>query len=183
MTDTDDQTGAPDDTSQPATETTEAPEPTGQAPGGDNTDTEDVEPTSDTEDDVAKWREMARRHEARAKSNADAAKRLPELEETLAGALTDVETLTTERDTATEERDQASARVVALEAALDAGLALADLDLVDTTTGTPEQITARITALAERIGKAATGRPVGSLGRGGTPPADPDDWLRAQARR
>lgn len=92
-----------------------------------DTDTETTEETTEVEgttDDTAqaeieKWKALARKHEGRAKENADAAKRLKELEDE---GKSDLERLQAQLAEATTRADKAEAKSLRLEVAAAKGL-------------------------------------------------------------
>lgn len=77
------------------------------------------DPPADTGDEVEKWKAMARKHEAEAKKNSDAAKKLQELED----ANKSESQKLTDRATEAEKRAEAAdARALKLEIAGEKGL-------------------------------------------------------------
>lgn len=86
-----------------------------------NTDT--IDPSATTDKDVAaeaeKWKALARKHEASAKANADAAKRLAELEDQ---GKSDTEKLSGRIAEAEKRAADAEARAMRLEVAATKGL-------------------------------------------------------------
>ena len=64
------------------------------------------EPTAATADDLAKWKALARKHEANAKANAAAARRLAEIED---ANKSEAERLSARAEAAERERDEARA--------------------------------------------------------------------------
>jgi hypothetical protein len=74
---------------------------------------------SKLEAEAAKWKELARKHEARAKENAEAAKRLAELEDS---GKSDLERLTAQMKAESDRADKAEARALRLEVAATKGL-------------------------------------------------------------
>jgi hypothetical protein len=98
-----------------------ADEPTNEA-----TDTE-AEPSAPVEDEAAKWKALARKHEQQAKANADAAKRLAELEE---ADKSELEKLAEARSLAEKRAADAESASLRLEVALDkapAGMGVAQV--------------------------------------------------------
>lgn len=92
-----------------------------------------VEPDKGKADDkdaeIAKWRAMARKHEANAKTNSDAAKKLADIE---AASLTEAEKLATAKDAAEKRATAAIERAVRAEVKALAADAFADpSDAVD----------------------------------------------------
>lgn len=78
--------------------------------------------TGDLRNQLNHWREMARKNESRAKENADAAKRLAEIEDAQKSA---TEKLTEERDKLAVELTEYRVRDIRTQAAIDAGLGAA----------------------------------------------------------
>lgn len=70
-------------------------------------------------DEVEKWRTMARKHEARAKENADAAKRLADIE---ASNQTDLERLNERANAAEKRAESAELKALRYEVAADKGV-------------------------------------------------------------
>lgn len=147
-----------------------------------------VKPPADA--DVAKWKALARKHETAAKANADAAKRLAEIED----AQKSEQERANERAQAAEKRlnelQSANAR---LRAATVYGIPAELVDLLGE--GTDEQISERAELLAARLAAVApptaptappATRPVESLKPGAAPAGgeqDPNAWLRNLAGR
>lgn len=100
--DTDDTAADTGDTPDPAAPATPDPDPT---PGGD-----------DLGDDLEKWKRIARKHEARAKANAEAAEKLKKLEDE---GKSEGERREEALATITSERDQLKQENLRLTVALD----------------------------------------------------------------
>jgi hypothetical protein len=94
--------------------------------------------------DLEYWKKRARDNEAKAKANADAAKRLQELDD---AAKTDAQRIAEETARAQQERDEARAETLRYKAAATHRVSEANFDLLGT--GTEEEITAR----AKRVGE------------------------------
>lgn len=136
------------------------------------------EPTA-TADEVAKWKALARKHEAEVKQLRPQAAKAKELEDAQL----------TELEKTAERAAQAEARAAALElqvtrerVAREKGLT----DFAEFLTGTTEEeIAAQADRLAERLPGRAPGRPVEQLHSATTAaPAvesSMDDWIRASA--
>lgn len=106
MSDTDARTDtAPVATDSPAATDTEAAEP---AP-----------PPFDPTDELAKWKEMARKHEQRAAANADKAKRFDEIEE---ANKTETQRLQDQLEALQKERDEARLQALRTKVASEAGV-------------------------------------------------------------
>lgn len=127
-------------------------------------------PAADTTD----WKAEARKHEARAKANAAAAKELADLK---AAQMSDEEKRAAELKTAAVERDQARAEAARERAARKHKLSDDDLELLD---GVPaEQFDARAAALAKRIQAAAVPQQSGGEVGGQAAAADIDAQIAA----
>jgi hypothetical protein len=114
--------------------------------------TETTAPANTDTDDAAKWKALARKHEAQAKANAEAAKRLSEIEES---QKTETQKLIDRAEKA--ERELLQARTTALIARAAKKYGIPD-DLSDFLDGaTEEDIEAKAVKLAESI--AAAKRP------------------------
>jgi len=153
---------------------------TEQSPAADTVTDATPDPVADTAstvDEVAKWKALARKHEAEVKALRPKAAKADELEESQKS----------EVEKATARAAEAEARAAALERnaardriARDKGLG----DFAEFLTGdTEDDITAAADRLAALIPPRAPGRPVETLQRGNTPPAaastsSPDDWIR-----
>jgi len=71
---------------------------------------------TDPKDELAQWKSLARKHERRARENADAAKRLKELEDS---GKTEIERLTSQAAEAVKRAERAEAEALRMEVALD----------------------------------------------------------------
>lgn len=163
----------------PAGGAEDAPEPA-PADAPDEPDTGD-EPEGDTPDPAAeaeKWKALARKHESQAKKNADAARRLAEIEES---QKTEQQKLAEAKDAAAQEATEARAEATRLRMAIKYGLEEEDLDLLGT--GPEEDIEARAERLAARIGAMTepsddkpgpSRRPQEKLRPGASTDSDPD---------
>lgn len=85
----------------------------------DDPDDDKSEDVKKLEDEVAKWKALARKHEGNAKTNADAAKRLKELEDADKSELQKAQDAAAE---ATRKAEAAELRAVRAEVAADKGL-------------------------------------------------------------
>jgi hypothetical protein len=135
--------------------------------------------------EAEKWRSLARKHEGRAKENADAAAKAKSVEDQIA----ELRSQLAERDVADVERNGRMAMTQVHAALAEAGIKKADaagfLELVDPTTlltdGQPDE--KAIGKLAESVKKLA-GRvtPDFDQGRkGGTAPPNMNDLIRRAA--
>jgi hypothetical protein len=133
------------------------------------------------EADRDKWKNLSRSHEGKAKSNADAAAKLAQLEDSQKSE----QQRLTDRLTATEvELAQYRTREVRTAAAVQAGLSP---DMAEYLTEVePEKALAQAKKLAERL-KPAEPKPAdlrqGARGAAATPAQDPNAWLRAATGR
>lgn len=144
--------------------------------------------TVDSSADVAKWKALARKHEAAAKANADAAKRLAEYED---AQKTEQQRLQERAQAAEKQLTELQARNARLMAATVHGIPAELIDLLGD--GTEEQINERAELLAAKLAAAAPPpaaaappqtRPVESLKPGAAPAGgeqDPNEWLRKLA--
>lgn len=122
---------------------TEAPE----TPESTDTSSPSPQPETDAANEVEKWKSLARQNEAKAKANAEAAKRLVELEES---SKSDAQR-TADR-LAKLEAETASARAEALRLRVAAthGVSAEDAELFLTATD-EETLTRQAKRLAERV--------------------------------
>lgn len=112
-----------------------------------STDTATVDaPPAEATSEVEKWKALARKNEARAKENAEKAKRLDELEE---ASKTEQQKLADAAELARKEAAETAAELAKLRAAVKHGLSDDDLELLGT--GTAEEIEARAERLAARL--------------------------------
>jgi hypothetical protein len=127
------------------------------APGSDDVTSEDQgsdEETGDQPDlasELAHWKAMARKHEARAKDNASAARRLKEIEDANKTDLQRAQERAEEAERRAAESDANHHRMMAA--------AMHDLpvDLIDVLgSGTEEEIGQRAEAIAQAIDRSAT---------------------------
>jgi hypothetical protein len=159
------------------------------------TDATTTPTTPDLSDETAKWKALARKHEAESKKNATAAKRLAEIEEAGATELERAQKAATESATklqAAEDRaNRATIRAAVMAAATKAGaidpdavLQLLPADALtidgDTVTGADEAVKALLAAKPYLAGKPA--KPAGGSGdqgaRGTAPLAVTRDQLK-----
>lgn len=126
--------------------------------GTDSTD------TVDKDAEVEKWKAIARKHEERAKANADAARKLQEIED---ANKTEQQKLEERAAAAEAKATSTETELARLKAAVKFGLAEGDLDLLGS--GTPDEIEERAEKLAARLADASAqsdaDRPVNGLGR------------------
>lgn len=145
----------------------------------ETTDTESpaTEQTAPAADDVAKWKALARKHEAQAKANADAAKRLAEMEDANKSELQKLQ----ERAEAAEKRSaDTEARLLRAEIAAEKGLPAA---LAARLTGdTKEELEADAEQLLALVGKPAPGKSADALVGTRTAPAVAEDVDKVAAR-
>lgn len=169
-------------------EVASTPEPSTPEPQEQEPDTGAA--PKDWQAEAAKWKNLARKHESTAKTNADAAKRLSEIED----AQKSEQQRFQDRATAAEQRalqlQSANARLLA---GATHGIPADLIDLLGD--GDEEQINERARLLAEKLAVVhpaavattpASSRPVESLKPGAAPAAsepDPDAWLRRLAGR
>lgn len=129
-------------------------------------DTETVTAEStDLGNEVAKWKELAKKHEQRAKANADAASKLAQLEES---QKTEAQKLAEAAEQNRREADQARSELTRIKIALRYGITEDDIDLLGD--GDAEQIESRAKRLAEKNLAAAEAalstRPRGDVDQG-----------------
>lgn len=135
-----------------------ADDPPGDDPPKDDPKPEpkNDDPTADFGDDVAKWKAFARKHEADAKKNAEAAKKLKEIEDS---KKSDLEKLT-EKQTAAEQRAvEAELKALRLEVAAEKGLTPAQAKRLQGTT--KEELEADADELLESFKPADDDAPSG----------------------
>lgn len=149
--------------------------PTDQPPATERPDTGADADTGKLAADLDKWKALARKHEAAAKANADAAKRLTEIEDQ---GKSELEKLTARAEQAERERAEVTGRALRLEVAFEKGL-------------TPQQAKRLVGASREELEADADeilrdfpalkpdGRPRGDAGLGPRPPAAPSDPKQA----
>lgn len=153
--------------------------------------------TPDWEAEVSKWKSMARKHEAAAKANAEAARKYAEFEES---QKTEQQRLADRLAAAERERDQAHQARAKLLAAATYGIPAGLLDRIGGSS--EEEINESAQAIAQEIeaevakrlaatpppapAPASTGRPVEALRPGAAPGpdtsdgSDPNAWIRQQ---
>src|SRR5690625_1832292 len=136
--------------------------------------------TQSDEEEVEKWKSQARKHEARAKENADKAKQHDEY-----GEWQKYEQQKRSDAKGKAERDAAdtAAELARMKAAVKHGLSEEDLELLD---GVPaDQVEARAERIAERLGSKRQGFPDLAQGRGkpGESKPDQNELIRAAAKR
>jgi hypothetical protein len=138
---------------------------------------------SGTEPDLAaeaqKWRDLARKHERRAKENSAAAKELADLKQ---AGMSEQEKLSAQLAEATRERDEARADHARIMAAAAADLPVELID--DLGSGTEEEINERAGRFASVIEAEVQKRVNAALGAGqgtrnGSPAARPVESMRA----
>lgn len=128
-------------------------------PKDDPQDEEPKDPPK-ADDDKTDWKAMARKHEQRAKDNAEAAKELAKLKKS---QMSEAEKLQTERDEAKAEAEATKAENARLKVEKKfKNLTDDDFAILD---GVPaDQYEARAKALSDRIAKAAPDAPAGPSG-------------------
>jgi len=141
-----------------------------------DTGADDGQTVTDTvsTEELAKWKQLARKHEEQAKKNADAASRLEELEK----QQSDASELSKQLQEARDEAEKKDFEIARLTAALNHGLSADDLDLLGT--GTPEEITKRAERLAERLSPEPVVPSSVNQGGNGTPPQVSGEKLAEQ---
>ncbi|MFG1683502.1 DUF4355 domain-containing protein [Nonomuraea sp. NPDC049269] len=176
------------DVEQLLAEVGSTPDPSTSDPQAQEPDTGAA--SKDWQAEAAKWKNLARKHETTAKTNADAAKRLTEIED----AQKSEQQRLQDRATAAEQRalqlQSANARLLA---ATTHGIPADLIDLLGD--GDEELINERARLLAEKLASAvpapvpanpSSTRPVESLKPGAAPAANepnPDAWIRRLAGR
>lgn len=140
----------------------ETAEPTTEASA---TEAPNAETAPEAGSEVEKWKALARKHEERAKANADAARRLAEIEES---QKTEQQKLEDARAAAEKRAADTAAELARMKAVVKYGLTEDDLALLGS--GTPEEIEERAEKLAARL-KVATpaAPPAAGLGAVGQP--------------
>jgi uncharacterized membrane protein YqiK len=123
-----------------------------------------------------KWKALARKHEGTAKANAEAAKRLTEIEES---QKTETQKLADKVSAAERERDDARTELAKMRAAVKHGIAEEDLDLLGT--GSEEEILARAKRVAERLGAKKAPDFDGGPRKTADKPADMNTLIRRAA--
>jgi len=156
----------------------EETDPEGGTPAG-APDTTDA-PKADTADEAAKWKAMARKHEAEAKRNAEAAKKLAEIED---ANKSDIERAAATTKAAEDRAVAAELRAMRLEVAASKGLTPAQAKrLVGTTV---EELEADADELLDTFKPAGDGeqsskpqlpgKPQQQLRSGGDPTEEPTE--------
>lgn len=155
-------------------------------------DTDELDDTADKDwqAEADKWKNLARKHEEQAKSNADAAKRLTAMEEAQKSA---EQKAAEARASAEKERDQARLELLKRDVADAAGLPKSwAARLVGST---KEELEADAKEMAKDLPKPSgptPSRPVADLKPAalaagdkstGSSSADIDNWIRQRARR
>jgi hypothetical protein len=150
------------------------PEPT--PPTGDPEPKPDPSGEPDWKAEAEKWKKFARQHEATAKSNADAAKRLADMEE---ANKTEAQKLADKAAAAEKKASEAELKALRLEVAGEKGLTPAQAKRL--IGGSREELEADADELIKTFGKTEdkptggpSGRPKERL-RGGNDPTDHDD--------
>jgi hypothetical protein len=157
-------------------------DPTGATPATDpatDTDPTDATPTKDWESEAEKWKSLARKNEKTAKANADAAKRLAELED---ANKTEVQKLSDKAAEATKQAEAATATALRLEVALEKAPDGMPVDKIRSLAkrlagATREELEADADELFSEFGesKKPPGKtPKPDLKGGGKPDAEPD---------
>ena len=143
-------------------------------------DTDTSEPTpspSPVADEAAKWKALARKHEAQAKANAEAAKKLDELEN---AQKSEQQRLTERAEAAEKAAAEATSRLLRAEVAMEKGLPAA---LAARLTGTTkEDLEADAEQLLTLVTKPAPGKASDALVGTRTPPASAEDVESVAAR-
>lgn len=148
-----------------------------QDPAPDPSTDPKPDPKSETDPaaEVEKWKALARKNEAQAKANAEAAKKLKELED---AGKTEVEKLSAERDTHKGRADSAELALVRLEVALEKGLTKGQAKRL--VGSTREELETDADELLAELGgekkpAANGGRPKEKLRPGTVPDAEPEE--------
>ena len=127
----------------------------------ETTETTEAKPDTGATDEVAKWKAMARKHEQAAKANADAAKRLEQIEAEQAKA----SQTAAEREAAAEQRAAAAdAKALRLEVAFEKGLTPAQAKRL--VGATREELEADADDILENFPVKTDGRPKGNADQG-----------------
>lgn len=142
------------------------------------------EDTADFKAEAEKWKALARKHEERSKENADAAKRLAELEEQ---DKTEVQRLTDASQAAQDRADKAERELLRLRVASRKGLTEAQAkrlqgDTEDELEADAEELLASFTP-AEGDKPDLSRRPAEKLKPGASPDADPEEPISDIAAR
>ena len=129
-----------------------------------STDSADADKATDAdlEAQLAKWKAMARKHEAASKSNADKAKRYDELEES---QKTEQQKLADKAAAAEAKVAETAAELALVRAAVKHGLSEDDLELLGSH-GTAEEIEERAQKLAARLKTAGEVKGTADFGGG-----------------
>lgn len=151
--------------------------PPGTNDGDDDTsDTDDGDTPDDGDagDDVAKWKALARKHERQAKANAEAAKRLQEMED---ASKSDTEKLSDRASAAEKRAAEAEGKYLRLEVALEKGLTAKQAGRL--VGSTKEELEADADELLETFGggkpPSVPRRPAPRLSGGGDPDDEPEE--------
>lgn len=135
------------------------------------------EPAASPSDEVAKWKALARKHEAQAKANAEAARRLDELEN---AQKSEQQRLTERAESAEKAAQEANSRLLRAEVAMEKGL---PATLAARLTGsTKEELEADAEQLLALVAKPAPGKASDALVGTRTPPAPAEDVEALAAR-
>lgn len=136
--------------------------------------------SADTANEVEKWRSLARKHETRAKENAEKAKAYDELMES---QKSEQQKLQEAKEAAERAASEAASELARMRAAVKFGLSEEDLELLDGVQA--DQVEQRAQRIAERLGSKSSQFPDLAQGRGnsGVTQLSPNDLIRAAARR
>ena len=99
--------------------TTTTTPPAGAAPTGAPPEVDEVETTTDPKADAEKWKALARKHQAEAKKNADAAARLADIEN---ASKSETERLTSAAQEATARAAKAESALLRYQVAAEMGV-------------------------------------------------------------
>jgi hypothetical protein len=161
----------PEDKKQPGEEPQDDPQPKG------GEDDAGAAGASDSGDEVAKWKALSRKHEAQAKANAAAAKRLAEIED---ANKTETQKLTEAKAEADKAAAKANAELARLRVAMRKGLTEAQAKRL--VGETEEELEADADELLASFGHKDAGgdagkptRPKERLRSGAAPDEEPDE--------
>lgn len=135
-------------------------------------------PPRDLAAEVEKWKHLSRQNEAKAKENAEAAKKLADLEE---AGKTEMERAQARVAAAEKEAAESTARLLRLEVAFEKGLTAAQAKRLQG--ATREELEADADEIVRDFPTKTDGRPRGDIGQGPRPPAAVVDPATATGRQ
>lgn len=150
-----------------------------QPTAADETTEATAEEVKDWEAEAAKWRELARKHETRAKANADAAKRVKEMEDAEKSELTRAQEAA---QSAAERAVAAEAKALRYEVAADKQVPSRLMKFLVGTT--KEELEASADELIEALkpdtgaSDKGAGKPKEALRAGAAPTAEPEKSIK-----